>query len=98
MAKYFATWDVVRERMPDDPATIANSWKMLLGMVKADLESGTLEEWGAFPGSLGGYGVIQGSDMDVMQFTMKYAPYIAFEVRPLVRAGEVGEFLDAASG
>ncbi|UCD24995.1 MAG: hypothetical protein JSW51_03470 [Gemmatimonadota bacterium] len=97
MARYFSTWHVVRERMADDPATIASGWKMLMEMVKADFDSGTLKEWGAFPGSLGGYSVIEGTEMDVMKFTMQYAPYIAFEVRPLVSAAEAEEFISAAA-
>jgi|COG998Drversion2_1049125.scaffolds.fasta_scaffold283962_2 hypothetical protein len=98
MAKYFSSWQVVRERMADDPATIARSWQMLMGMIKADFESGKLKEWGAFPGSLGGYSVIEGTEVDVMKFTMQYAPYIAFDVRPLVGAAEVEEFIAAAAG
>jgi hypothetical protein len=97
MAKYFASWEVVRERMADDPATIASGWKMLMEMIKADVDSGKLKEWGAFPGSLGGYSVIEGTEMDVMKFTMQYAPYIAFEVRPLVGTAEVEAFVCAAA-
>ena len=97
MARYYASWRVVRERMADDPATIAGGWKMLIEAVKADLDTGRVKEWGAFPGSLGGYSVIEGTEMDVMKFTMQYAPYIAFEVYPLVSAAEVEEFLSAAA-
>jgi hypothetical protein len=35
--------------------------------------------------------------MDVMKFTMQYAPYIAFEVRPLVGTAEVEAFVSAAA-
>ena len=68
------------------------------GNDQADFESGKLKEWGAFPGSLGGYSVIEGTEVDVMKFTMQYAPYIAFDVRPLVGAAEVEEFIAAAAG
>ena len=98
MAKYFATWEVVRERMAEDPQAIAASWKMLVAMVKANLESGTTKAWGAFPGTLSGYSIIEGTEMDVMRYTMQYAPHIAFDVRPLVEVSEVEAFLNAAAG
>lgn len=98
MAKYFASWEVVRDRMADDPKTIAAGWKMLMAMVKADLESGATKAWGAFPGTLSGYSIIEGTEMDVMRYTMQYAPHIAFDVRPLVDVTEAEEFINAAAG
>jgi hypothetical protein len=97
MAKYFLSWEIDRERMADDPKTIASGWKMLAAQVRADLESGKTAAWGSFPGSLAGYSVIEGNEMDVMRFTMQYAPYVSFEVRPMVGIGEVEEFLAAAA-
>lgn len=98
MAKYFLSWAIVRERMADDPATIAAGWKMLAAQVRANLESGTTKAWGAFPGNLSGYSIIEGTEMDVMRFTMQYAPFVSFDVRPMVDIGEVEEFLSAAAG
>ena len=98
MAKYFLTWEVVRERMADDPKTIAASWQMLAAQVRADLDSGRTIAWGAFPGGLAGYSVIEGTEMDVMAFTMQYAPYVSFDVRPVVGIEEVEEFLVAVAG
>lgn len=98
MARFFMSWEIVRERLAEDPVTIATGWQMLVGMVKADLEEGKLKEWGSFPGDLGGYSVIEGNELDVMKFTMKYAPYVAFKVRPVVDIGTVGEFLSSVSG
>ena len=97
MAKYFASWQVVRERLADDPKTIATGWKVLVAMVKADLESGKTTAWGVFPGTWSGYCVIEGTEMDVMRLTVQYAPYVAFDVHPLVEITEVEEFVNAVA-
>jgi len=97
MAKYFLSWEIDRARMADDPKTIATGWKMLAAQVRANMESGKTAAWGAFPGSLSGYSIVEGTEMDVMQVTMQFAPYVSWEVRPLVGIGEVEEFLAAAA-
>ena len=95
MAKYFLSWEIDRARMADDPKTIAASWKMLAAQVRANLESGKTTAWGSFPGSLSGYSIIEGTEADVMAFTMQYAPFVSFEARPVVGIGEIEDFLAA---
>lgn len=95
MAKYFLSWAIDRTRMADDPKSIAASWKMLAAQVRANLESGKTTAWGSFPGSLSGYSVMEGTETDLMAFTMQFAPYVSFEARPMVGIEEVEEFLAA---
>ena len=71
---------------------------MLLGMVKEDMASGVLKDWGAFPGDRSGFGVVVGSEMDVMKLTMRYAPHIMFRVKPVVSADELLAFLKSVAG
>jgi hypothetical protein len=97
MAKYFLSWEIDRARMADDPKAIAASWKMLAAQVRANLESGKTTAWGSFPGSLSGYSVIEGTETDLMAFTMQFAPYVSFDVCPVVGIGEVEEFLAAVT-
>ena len=98
MARYHLNWEIEPARMAADPQEIANSWKALAGMVKKDFEAGALKDWGAYPGERKGYAVVEGSEMDVLRFTMQYAPYVAFDVRPATNIDEVMEFLVSASG
>lgn len=95
MARFHLDWEVVEERMTNDPKEIAAGWKMLIGLVKKDMEKGTLKDWGAYPGDKSGYSIAEGSDMDILMFTMQYAPFIRFKVRPVSTLGTVEEFLNA---
>ena len=91
-------WEIVESRMPNTPQEIATGWKMLVGMVKADLGEGLLKDWGSFPGDKRGYCILEGSEMDVMAMTTKYAPYVRFDVKPVTMAEEVAAFLEKAAG
>ncbi|MBW2523531.1 MAG: hypothetical protein JRI23_05125 [Deltaproteobacteria bacterium] len=97
MAKYHLDWNMVESRIPNDPKEIAQGWKMLIGLVNKDLEHGALKDWGAYPGDHGGFAVFEGSEMDLMMFTMKYAPYVDFRTKPVASANQVTEFLIAAA-
>jgi hypothetical protein len=95
MARFHLDWEVVESRLSSDPKQIATGWNALIGLVKKDFEQGVLKDWGAYPGDRAGYAVVDGSEMDVLGFTMQYAPHISFRTRPVVSAGQVGEFLGA---
>lgn len=97
MAKYLLNWSIETTRMPNAPAEIAQGWKMLAALVKKDLETGKLKDWGAVPGQRTGYCVIEGNEMDLMHFTMQYAPFVAFTVSPVSGIDEVMEFLNTAA-
>jgi hypothetical protein len=98
MAKFHLSWEVAEERLTDDVKQIARGWSMLLSMVKEDLESGLLKDWGASPGEHSGYAVMEGSEMDIMKLTIKYTPHIKFKVMPVVSAGQLAEFLSTVAG
>ncbi len=98
MARFHLSWEVVEERMPDDLKQIATAWNALIGLVKEDLESGLLKDWGAFPGDHNGYCVMEGSEMDILKLTIRYTPHVRFKVKPVASAGQLGEFLSAVAG
>jgi hypothetical protein len=97
MAKYHLEWTIVESRMPNDPKEIAQGWKMLIGLVNQDLKGGALKDCGAYPGDRGGYSVFESNETDLMMFTMKYAPFVNFETKPVATANQVAEFLTAAT-
>lgn len=98
MARYFLRWKMDRARLPNSPDEIARGWQQLLSVVKQDLETSKVSDWGAFAGEAAGYCILDGDADDVMRFTLRYAPFVQFEVQPLVGVKQVSEFLDEAVG
>ena len=57
----------------------------MLDMIKADLASGLLKDWGMFPGESCGYAISEPkSEEELAAFLMKFTPYVHFEVRPIL--------------
>jgi hypothetical protein len=47
-------------------------------MVKEDLNSGILKEWGKVLGQLKGFWIAEGSEMEIGLMMEKYEPYFSF--------------------
>ena len=83
-------------RAPVDPKERIAGWTMLLNMVKDDLESGRLKDWGAFPGEHAGYAIMEGADQDVLIGTEKYVPYVRFKTHSFVSVSQALESMSKA--
>jgi len=97
MAKFLLLWELDRARMPVDPKERLAGRTMLLNMVKEDIESGRLTDWGAFPGELAGYAIMEGTDQEVLIGTGKYDPYIKFKTHPVLSVNQALESVKALS-
>ena len=97
MTKYLLQWEVVRERLADDPKTIARGFQGLVSLVKQDLEAGKMKDWGAIPGDQRGYCTVEGNERDVLGLTLRYAPFVKFHVHPVVDVREISEFLKSVT-
>jgi hypothetical protein len=69
-----------------------------MAMVENDLEKGTMQDWGAFPGENRGYLIFEGSNLELMKMTGQYTPYVAFETHPVANVLEVKDFLKTMAG
>ena len=97
MAKFLLLWELDRARIPVDPKERLAGRTMLLNMVKDDIESGKLTDWGAFSGELAGYAIMEGTDQDVVIGTGKYDPYIKFKTHSVLSVNQALESVKALS-
>jgi hypothetical protein len=91
MAKFLVFWKSDMDRMPVDPKERLAGWTKILNMVKDDLESGRMKEWGAFPGEHAGYGIMEGTDQEVFMITEKYVPYVRFKTHSVLSVNQMLE-------
>jgi len=96
MAKFHLYWRVDETRTPVDPKERLAGWIMLQNMVKDDLASGRLKDWGIFPGEHAGYAIVEGTEQDVVLGTEKYAPYIRFKTHTVLSVDQALATMSAA--
>jgi len=95
--KYLLLWELDRTRVPISPQERASGWSAIIGMVKQDLEKGTMKDWGAFVGELRGYAVAEGTQLEIAIMIQQYVPFVFFKVHPISSMSQVNEVIKALS-
>ena len=85
-------------RVPVDPKERSAAWGLLMGMIQKDKEKGILKDWGAFTSEGRGYCLVEGTQLEVMQMTEQYTPYVQFETHPVSSIGEINQLLKLMAG
>ena len=98
MGKYLLLWEVDKTRVPTDPKERGAGWGLLMAMVRQDIEKGVSKDWGAFVGEMNGYAVAEGTELEVLNMTEQYVPYVTFKVHPIASESQVNEMIKALSG
>jgi hypothetical protein len=98
MGKYLLLWEVDRARIPTDPKERGAGWGMLMAMVRQDIEKGVSKDWGAFVGETNGYAVAEGTEIEILNMTAQYGPYVSFKVHPIASESQVNDMIKALSG
>ncbi len=91
MTKFHIEWQKNTSLMPADPAKMIQLNISMLEMVKADLKSGMLTDWGHYCNGSNGYCIVEGTETDMVSFLLKYSPYILFDVKPVISADQTIE-------
>ena len=96
MARYLVLWEVDSTKVPANPKDRGTAWLAMVEMVKADVKKGVGKDWGAFPGELKGYAIDEGTEIEIMNALMQYAPYVKFEVHPIASLAQVQQAIKAS--
>lgn len=97
MGKVLLLWEMDRTRVPVDPKERITAWTMMLSMVKNDLRSGGLKEWGMFTAEMAGYAIREGTDEEIAIATAKYEPYVKFKAYSILSVSQTEEVVKALS-
>jgi hypothetical protein len=84
--------------VPVDAKERGAAWGVMLEMVKKDIQAGISKDWGAFVGELSGYSVEEGTEVEIGNMLMQYAPYISFKTHPIASVAQVGDIIKKMSG
>jgi hypothetical protein len=79
--KFLVKWKIDRSQYPANRDEAAKLLVSQLEMVKADLKTGALKDWGAYVSANGGYMISEAaSEIDLYNHLRKWRPHIQFEV------------------
>jgi len=98
MATYHLNWRLDPSRVPADPKERSAAWGLLMGMIKNDREKGVLKDWGAYTSEGRGFCIVNGTQLEMMQMTEQYTPYVQFETHPVSSIDEINELLKLMAG
>lgn len=93
MGKYLILWEADQARIPVDPQERATSFLNLTKVIKGNLESGALKDWGSYVGGGKGYATFEGTEVDLGKLLQPFVPFIQFDVHPISTIDQVGEVL-----
>ncbi len=69
----------------------------MLDMVKADLKTGALTDWGMCYDQSAGYAFSELSEQDLYGVLRKWMPYVKFDVKPVLDVDQVKESIKKAA-
>jgi len=95
MAKYLVLWEIDTTKIPVSPKERGAGWSAQIEMIKQDMKKGLLKDWGAFVGELRGYAINEGSELEVLNATQQYSPFVHFKVHPIASITQIDEMLKA---
>lgn len=98
MGRYLALWEIDWSRSPEDVKERAAGSSLLAEMVKQDLKSGTMKDWGMFVGEANGYSIHEGTEVEVSSGINKYAPYVIFKLHAVYSVSQAGEVIKKMTG
>jgi hypothetical protein len=98
MGTYLTLWEVDQTKIPLDPKERGAGWSFLMAMVRQDIEKGLVTSWGAFVGETNGYGVYEGTELEVMNALQQYVPFCIFKVHPISTESQINEMIKGLTG
>jgi hypothetical protein len=84
MTKFYIKWHVNTMYIPVNPEERIKNSVRLLEMVRADLQSGILKEWGMFNDNSGGYAIAETDEKTLHTAILKWIPYTTFDIKTVL--------------
>lgn len=84
MAKYYMKWQMNQMIIPANPEERVKLWLTMLEMVRAELKSGSLIDWGVTCDSSEGYALAETDEKTLHAIELKWIPYVIFDSRPVL--------------
>jgi len=84
MTKWYVKWKLTEQYWSLSNAERLKVGIQTLGMVNADMKAGLLKDWAITTDTGKGYAIAEGTETQLYESLIKYRPYNAFEVTPVI--------------
>ncbi|KQC05809.1 MAG: hypothetical protein APR53_06780 [Methanoculleus sp. SDB] len=88
MATFYMRWHLNPALIPTDPEERGKLWISMLEMVRADMKSGTLTDWGMCCDANGGYAFAETDETSLNISILKWMPYVIFDIKSVLTADQ----------
>jgi hypothetical protein len=95
MGRYLVLWEEEPAHTTADAQERLAMAKPLTQPILKGMETGIIKEWGAMLGLHKGFGVYEGSEVEVAAFLQQFAPWFRSEVHAVLSARELAEYMDS---
>ncbi len=83
--------------IPTNPEERVKLWISMLELVKADIKSGALGDWGMCSDSSGGYAFAETDEKTLHTTILRWMPYVNFNIKPVMTADQVIDSIKRAA-
>jgi hypothetical protein len=97
MTKFYMRWHLNPTFIPTNPEERVKLWMSMLELVKADLKSGALSDWGMCSDSSGGYGFAETDEKTLHTTILRWIPYVSFDIKPVLTVDQIIDSIKRAA-
>ena len=90
-------WHLNHAFIPTNPEERVKLWMAMLEMVKADLKSGAIRDWGICSDDSGGYAFAETDEKTLHTTILRWTPYVSFNIKPVLTADQTMESIRQAT-
>ena len=83
--------------IPTNPEERVKLWISMLELVKADIKSGALSDWGMCSDSSGGFAFAETDEKTLHTTILRWMPYVNFNIKPVMTADQVIDSIKRAA-
>jgi hypothetical protein len=98
MTKYYMKWHLNPILISVNAEERLKSWISMLEMVKADLKSGGLSDWGMCSDASGGYAFAETDEKTLHTTITRWIPFVIFDVKPVLTVDQITDSVKKAAG
>jgi len=84
MTRFYLRWQLNPMFTPPNPEERVKLWLSMLELVRTDLKSGSLTDWGICNDSSGGYCFAETDEKSLHATIVKWIPHVSFEIKPVL--------------
>jgi len=97
MTKFYMRWHLNPMLIPTNPEERMKLWMSMLELVKADIKSGTMSDWGMCSDASGGYAFAETDEKTLHTTITRWMPYVIFDIKPVLTVDQIIESLKRAA-